>query len=74
MLPEKLEKIKGGLMVEFILGNFDVIAQILLGVVVLANIIVNGTKTPKSGTWLGKIYRLIDWMALNLTEKAKDKG
>ena len=59
---------------EFLLSNFDVIAQVLLGIVVLANVIVNGTKTPKPGTWLGKIYKLIDWMALNLTKKAKDKG
>tara|TARA_Y100001934_G_scaffold23552_1_gene26262 strand:- start:669 stop:854 length:186 start_codon:yes stop_codon:yes gene_type:complete len=48
---------------------FDLIAS----VVMLASAIAAVTPTPKEGSILAKLYRLIDWAALNVG-KAKDKG
>ena len=31
------------------------------------------TPTPKDDTWVGKAYRVLDWLALNVG-KAKDAG
>jgi hypothetical protein len=30
------------------------------------------TPTPKDDTWAGKLYKIVDWLALNVG-KAKDK-
>lgn len=38
-----------------------------------ASAIAAATPTPKEGSTLAKLYRLIDWLALNIG-KAKDKG
>jgi len=48
---------------------FDLIAS----VVMLASAIAAVTPTPQEGSILAKLYRLIDWAALNVG-KAKDKG
>jgi hypothetical protein len=39
----------------------------------LASAIASITPTPKPGTVLSKVYRVIDFLALNIG-KAKDKG
>lgn len=43
------------------------------GAVTVASIIAFGTPTPKEGSRLAKLYRVIDWAALNVG-KAKDRG
>jgi hypothetical protein len=35
--------------------------------------VVGGTKTPAPGSWLGKIYKVIEWASLTFG-KAKDTG
>ena len=45
---------------------------ILTGVVAVASAIAALTKTPKDDTLVGKIYKVVDLLALNVG-KAKDK-
>jgi|TARA_R110000803_G_C11711977_1_gene287052 hypothetical protein len=42
-------------------------------IVTIASIIAASTPTPKDDAWIGKIYKFIDLLALNIL-KAKDKG
>jgi hypothetical protein len=44
-----------------------------LAVIAAAAMVVGGTKTPAPGSWLGKIYRVIEWASLTFG-KAKDTG
>lgn len=46
----------------------------ILGVVTLANAIVNATPTPKDDRLVGKLYRVLDILALNWTERAKERS
>jgi hypothetical protein len=55
---------------------FDFIITFVLvvaGIVCLASIIAAVTPTPKDDVWIGKLYKLIDVLALNIW-KAKQKG
>lgn len=47
--------------------------SIFTAVVTLASAIAAVTPTPKKGTPLGAVYKIIDLLALNIG-KAKDKG
>jgi hypothetical protein len=47
----------------------DALTAIISGASLLAAL----TPTPKDDTFLGKLYKLIDWLALNIGH-AKDKG
>lgn len=47
--------------------------NIITAVVALASAIAAVTPTPKAGSFLAKLYKGIDWLALNVG-KAKDKG
>jgi len=42
-------------------------------IVTVASIIAATTPTPKDDKWIGKFYKFIDLLALNIM-KAKDKG
>jgi hypothetical protein len=66
--------------------NFEFITQLVIpvlqsnpyfgvftAVVALASTIAASTPTPKKGSVLGKAYRIVDILALNIG-KAKDKG
>jgi|TARA_R110002126_G_scaffold180894_5_gene329673 hypothetical protein len=44
-----------------------------LAVIAAAAMVVGGTKTPAPGSWLGKIYKVIEWASLTFG-KAKDTG
>ena len=46
---------------------------VVASAVALASAITAATPTPKKGTFLAKVYSLVDWAALNVG-KAKDKG
>tara|TARA_R100000664_G_scaffold5870_1_gene10834 strand:+ start:152 stop:328 length:177 start_codon:yes stop_codon:yes gene_type:complete len=46
--------------------------QIIPWVVTGASLIASITPTPRDDVWIGKIYKLIDWCAINIG-KAKDK-
>lgn len=56
---------------ELITGN-DVL-NVITAIVALASAIAAATPTPTPGTFLAKLYALIDFAALNIG-KAKDKG
>lgn len=59
-------------MIDFILQNKEDILHTLTAVVTAASAIAALTPTPKDDTFIGKIYKLIDFLALNVN-KAKDK-
>ena len=46
---------------------------VVASAVALASAITAATPTPKKGTFLAKVYDLVDWAALNVG-KANDKG
>jgi hypothetical protein len=56
----------------WILEHKDALIGILTGAVALASAIAALTPTPKDDSWVGKIYKVIDLLALNVG-KAKDK-
>ena len=51
----------------------DAILGAVLGVVPSASIVINGTKTPNPSSWIGKIYKMIEWASLTFG-KAKQTG
>lgn len=53
--------------------NWDGILAVLTGAVALASAIAALTPTPSDDTVVGKLYKLIDWLALNIG-KAKKTG
>lgn len=59
-------------MIDFILQNKEGILHALTAVVTAASAIAALTPTPKDDTFIGKLYKLVDFLALNVN-KAKDK-
>jgi len=55
-------------MMEFIVD----IISVVTAVVTVSSIIAAITPTPKDDVWIGKLYKLIDALALNIM-KAKNK-
>ena len=60
-------------MLQTIMENIDLILTVAAGIVSVASLIAAGTKTPAPDTFLGKVYKVIDFLALNIG-KAKDTG
>ena len=56
----------------WIIEHKEAIIGILTGIVAVASAIAALTKTPKDDNIVGKIYKVIDLLALNVG-KAKDK-
>jgi hypothetical protein len=54
-------------------GNADALLTLAMAVVVVASLIVSGTRTPDPETPLGKAYRVLEWLALTFG-RAKDTG
>lgn len=54
-------------------AHADQIIAALTSIVTGASAIAALTPTPKDDTLVGKLYKIIDWLALNVG-KAKDKG
>ena len=46
--------------------------QIIPWIVTGASLIASITPTPRDDVWIGKVYKLLDWCAINIG-KAKDK-
>tara|TARA_R100000773_G_scaffold12244_1_gene11314 strand:- start:770 stop:946 length:177 start_codon:yes stop_codon:yes gene_type:complete len=46
--------------------------QIVPWIVMSCSLIASLTPTPKDDVWVGKVYKVIDWLALNVG-RAKDK-
>jgi len=59
--------------IQFITANSDGIIGAITAVVAAASAIAALTPTPKDDTVVGKLYKIVDWLALNVG-KAKDKG
>jgi hypothetical protein len=51
----------------------DLIIQIAGMGVIAASMLIAGTNTPDPNSTLGRVYKLVEWAALNFG-KAKDKG
>jgi len=51
----------------------DAILGGVLGVVAAASLVINGTNTPNPGTYMGKLYKIIEWLSLTFG-KAKQTG
>jgi len=49
------------------------IVTVVMLIVTVSSIIAAITPTPKDDVWIGKLYKLIDFCALNVG-KAKQKG
>ena len=58
--------------IQWILANWEGIIAVLTGIVTAASAIAAMTDTPTDDTWVGKAYKIVDWLALNVG-KAKDK-
>ena len=59
-------------MIDYILENKDAIFAVVTAVTAAASAIAALTPTPKDNTFVGKAYKIVDWLALNVF-KAKDK-
>jgi hypothetical protein len=60
-------------MIEALLSNQGVIIEAVMSLVVVASLIVAGTKTPDPSTVLGKIYKVVEWASLTFG-KTKESG
>ena len=52
--------------------NFETIIEIITAGVTLASTVAAVTKTPEDDNWISKIYRILDFLALNIG-RAKDR-
>jgi hypothetical protein len=59
-------------MISYILENKEELFTVLTTIVAAASAIAALTPTPKDDTVIGKAYKIVDWLALNVF-KAKDK-
>lgn len=53
--------------------NSDGLFSVATAIVALASAVSAITPTPKDDKWVGKAYKVLDWLSLNVF-KAKDKG
>jgi len=60
-------------MIEAIMLHKAEIIEAVMGIVVVASVIVAGTKTPDPNSVLGKIYKVVEWASLTFG-KAKQTG
>tara|TARA_R110002074_G_scaffold398996_1_gene591532 strand:+ start:1009 stop:1206 length:198 start_codon:yes stop_codon:yes gene_type:complete len=59
-------------MISWITTHLSEIVAILTGAVTVASAIAALTPTPKDDNVVGKVYKVVDWLALNVG-KAKNK-
>jgi hypothetical protein len=53
--------------------NSSLIFGTLLGIISIASLFISGTKTPDPATFVGKLYKGVEYLALTFG-KAKDTG
>tara|TARA_R110000803_G_scaffold57520_3_gene115448 strand:+ start:2348 stop:2536 length:189 start_codon:yes stop_codon:yes gene_type:complete len=58
--------------INYIVDNPDALIRSLTAIVAGASVIAALTPTPIDDGWVAKLYKAIDWLALNVG-KAKDK-
>jgi hypothetical protein len=59
-------------MIDYILENKEQLFGVVTAIIAAASAIAALTPTPKDDTFIGKAYKIVDWLALNVF-KAKDK-
>ena len=59
-------------LLHFIVENADKIIAAITAVIAAASAICAITPTPSDDKFVGKVYKLVEWLALNFG-KAKDK-
>ena len=59
-------------MISYIIENKEQLFGVVTAVIAAASAIAALTPTPTDDTFIGKAYKVIDWLALNVF-KAKDK-
>ena len=59
-------------MINYILENKEQLFGVVTAVIAAASAIAALTPTPKDDTFIGKAYKIVDWLALNVF-KAKEK-
>jgi hypothetical protein len=59
-------------MIDYIIQNKEELFGVLTAIIAAASAIAALTPTPKDDTIIGKAYKVIDWLALNVF-RAKDK-
>lgn len=57
---------------DYVMQNSVELVAILGSIVACASMIAALTPTPKDDAWVAKVYKIVDWLALNVG-KAKDK-
>ena len=60
-------------MIDYIINNKEGLFAVVTTIIAAASAIAALTPTPKDDTLIGKAYKIIDWLALNVI-KAKDRG
>ena len=58
--------------ITYITENASALISTATAIVAAASAIASLTPTPKDDTVVGKLYKIVDWLALNIG-KAKDK-
>tara|TARA_R110001606_G_scaffold270370_1_gene418847 strand:+ start:2395 stop:2583 length:189 start_codon:yes stop_codon:yes gene_type:complete len=58
--------------INYIVDNADALIRSLTAIVAGASVIAALTPTPIDDGWVAKLYKAVDWLALNVG-KAKDK-
>ena len=59
-------------LISYVVGNIDTILATITAIVAAASSVAALTPTPKDDALFGKIYKIVDWLALNVG-KAKEK-
>jgi hypothetical protein len=58
-------------MINYILENKDELFGVVTAIIAAASAIAALTPTPKDDTFIGKAYKIIDWLALNVFNAKK---
>ena len=60
-------------LISWVTSHSDQILDIATKIVAASSAFAAITPTPKDDTFVGKMYKIVDWLALNIG-KAKDSG
>ena len=60
-------------MIDILVAHKAELIDAVLALIVVASVVVAGTKTPAPSTWLGKVYKVVEWAALTFG-RAKETG
>ena len=58
-------------MINYILENKEELFGVITAIIAAASAVAALTPTPKDDTFIGKAYKIIDWLALNVFNAKK---